>query len=248
MIKYLSYSLVLVLIILTLVFLENNKKYDLNVIVNSSLELPLRKIINKFSADTGVEVNIELKSDAYLYSHVKNNSLVDVLFPLDMPRDTTLLENLDKQIYAIGRLYLYWHNKNYHDKGCFENLKYVQNFKFSIVDPKLSQYGLAAIKTFRKINQHTETKNKMLLAENINDAFNLIHTGLADLGLVSFAQISTKQKLMQPSCLVPQSYHNKIKHFGIVLGNNKFAAQLMNFMKTKQVKQILHNSGYQVPN
>ena len=91
---------------------------------------------------------------------------------------------------------------------------------------------------------------KIVTAENINQAYQFISSGNAELGFVALSQVLKDGKIDGSSWLVPAKLYTSIRQDAVVLtpGKGKPAVDaLMKYLKGDKAKAIIKSFGYELP-
>jgi molybdate transport system substrate-binding protein len=86
---------------------------------------------------------------------------------------------------------------------------------------------------------------------NINQAFQFVASGNAELGFVALSQVMTDGKLQRGSAwLVPANLHEPIKQDAILLAkgkDNPAALALLRYLDSQSARDIIRRYGYELP-
>lgn len=152
--------------------------------------------------------------------------------------------------YAIGRLVLWSRVANYVD-GKGEVLRRGDFRRLAIANPKLAPYGTAAMQTLRTLGLLDALQPKIVEGANINQAFQFVASGNADLGFVALSQVAEDGKLRSGSAwIVPTTMHEPITQDVILLANGKdnpAALALIRYLSSPSAREIIRTYGYELP-
>ncbi len=228
----------------------------LKLAVASNFRTAAIEIANIFTSETGNEIIISSASTGKLYAQIINGAPFDIFLAAD--ESTPIhLENKNLTVdgsrftYAYGRLVL-----------CSLDLKqlinpelYVANFekfnKIAIANPKLAPYGAAALEVLKNLNLYESAVNKLIYGENINQAFQYVASGSADIGIVAFSQVkSYHTDIVSSYWVIPDNLYKPIPQQAVLLSrakDSKIAYEFLSFMKGALAKKIMEeNYGYYV--
>jgi len=123
----------------------------------------------------------------------------------------------------------------------------------AIANPRLAPYGLAAQKVLESLELWNELQAKLVRGENINQAYQFVASGNAQLGLVSYAQIilsgsHNSNNEQSDFWLIPKAHHRPIEQQAVVLKESPAARDFVQFIQSPVAKRIIQESGYEVPN
>jgi molybdate transport system substrate-binding protein len=150
--------------------------------------------------------------------------------------------------YAVGTLALYSADpKLIHDDG--EAILKGGNFsKLAIANPKLAPYGVAAESTIKALGLTDLLTSKIVMGENIAQAFQLIDSGNAELGFVALSQVlGSKSGQKGSHWIVPANLHEPIRQNAILLArakDNPDARAFLAFLKSPEAKDKIAAAGY----
>ncbi len=123
--------------------------------------------------------------------------------------------------------------------------------KLAIADPKLAPYGIAAKQTLEKLALWNSIRDKLVMGENITQAYQFVATGNAELGFVALSQVMRDGKVSAGSSwLVPPDMYKPIRQSAVLLAGakNKAAAQaFLDFLKSDKAAAVIRSYGYALP-
>ena len=195
------------------------------------------------------EVNITFGSSGLLVQQMMNGAPYDLFLSADTTCPNKLKElgkaTSEAEIYAYGKIVL-WSSKKDVSRGLNvlldENIK-----KIAIANPQLAPYGKFTVEALKKSNAYTEIEDKIVWAENINQAAQFASTGSADVGFISLSNAKNKEMMTSGSYYeLSENESTPIAQSGIVLnGDNHAEAQsFFNFIKSEKVQEIWQDYGY----
>jgi len=121
----------------------------------------------------------------------------------------------------------------------------LESSHIAIANPKLAPYGLAAMQFFTSLNIGQSVSSRLVMGENITQAFQFVQTGNADIGLVARSQIST---LPAASLwVVPDDLHEPIRQQMVLLSESQQAHAFYEFIKSDAGLEIILKHGYDAP-
>jgi molybdate transport system substrate-binding protein len=119
--------------------------------------------------------------------------------------------------------------------------------KLAIADPTVAPYGLAAVQTLKTLGIYEAAQPKIVTGSSIAQAYELVATGAADLGLVALSQVIRKPG--GSHWLIPASTHAPIVQQALLLSagrNDPAAKAFLAFLRSPQAKTIIRRYGYEV--
>jgi molybdate transport system substrate-binding protein len=225
----------------------------LNVAVASNFVAAMQRIEEAFERNSKHEVRLIRGSSGKHYAQIRNGAPFDIFLSADQLRPRRLVEEgiakeSDLTTYAQGQLAL-WSRQNDVQLGR-EYLSNTSNYGvIAIANPRLAPYGQAATEVFSHLGLESQLSQRLVMGENIAQAFQFAFSGNADIGLVAYSQaISPNLRGMGSVWLVPSELHLPIKQDMVILSDSSAALEFATFMKSDTVRDILLTSGYLLPN
>jgi len=226
---------------------------EAQVAVAANFTAPMKEIIAGFEQQTGHEVRASYGSTGKLYAQIKNGAPFHALLAADQQRPQ-LLEDEGVAVpgsrftYAIGTLVLWSADPDFVDsegevlkRGAFE--------KLSLANPKLAPYGEASIQTLEALGLKEAIEPKLVMGENIAQAYQFVHTGNAKVGFVALSQVMTGGKITKGSgWIVPGDMHAPIRQDAVILESGKDNAainDLFAYLQSDKAHEIIHAFGYE---
>lgn len=226
---------------------------DVNVAVAANFTGPMERIVPEFEKATGHKAIVAYGTVGKFYAQIKNAAPFDVLVsaddatPMRLEKDGLALPE-SRFTYAIGKLVL-WSTKPglVDDKG--DVLKRGDFRHLAIANPKVAVYGAAAVETMSKLGVHSALENKLVLGENITQAYQFTATGNADLGFVALSQIYKDGQIAAGShWMVPPSLYPALKQDVVLLTRGKgnpAADALLAYLKSDAARKVIRAYGYE---
>jgi molybdate transport system substrate-binding protein len=225
---------------------------EIRMAVAANFTAPMQKIAAQFEKDTGHKAVLAFGATGKFYAQIRNGAPFDLLLAADAETPARLEKEGaavagSRFTYAIGRLVLWSARPDVVDAGG-EALRKGSFTHLSIANPKLAPYGAAAMETLAALGLKDAVQPKLVMGENIAQAFQFIATGNAQLGFVAMSQVYEDGKFKSGSAwIVPDRLHSPIRQDAVILdkGRNKPAVEAMvRFLKSNQVKQLIRQYGY----
>jgi molybdate transport system substrate-binding protein len=224
----------------------------LNVAVASNFVAAMQRIEEAFEGNSEHEVRLIRGSSGKHYAQIRNGAPFDIFLSADQLRPRRLVEEgiakeSDLTTYAQGQLAL-WSRQN-DVQLSREYLSNTSNYGvIAIANPRLAPYGQAATEVFSHLGLESQLSQRLVMGENIAQAFQFAFSGNADIGLIAYSQaISPNMRGMGSVWLVPSELHLPIKQDMVILSDSSAALEFAAFMKSDTVRDILLASGYLLP-
>jgi molybdate transport system substrate-binding protein len=226
----------------------------INVAVSGNFMVPMQKIAAEFEKETGHKAVLSFGTVGKFYAQIHNGAPFDVFVAADQDTPIRLIndglaEGDTRYTYAIGKLVL-WSTRPGLVDAWGEVLRNGNFKRLAIANPRLAVYGAAAIEVMNAMNVLQNLEAKFASAENINQAWQFVATGSADLGFVALSQVIGDDGKIKPGgshWLVPQNLYTPIHQDVVVLrrGKDKPAAHaLAAYLKSDKAKAIIRAYGY----
>lgn len=225
---------------------------EINAAVASNFSAPMKQIAALFEQQSGDTVKLSFGSTGKFYAQIKNGAPFDVFIAADTATpqrldDDGLTVKGSRFVYALGKLVLWSAKPNFVDgqgrvlrKGYYE--------KLAIADPKLAPYGMAAKQTLGKLAMWNSIIDKLVIGENITQAYQFVATGNAELGFVALSQVMRNGKVSSGSWwLVPSDMYKPIRQSAVLLSgakDNAAAQAFLAFLKSDKAAAVIRSYGY----
>lgn len=206
----------------------------------------------RFEAATHIHPVFSFASTAQLTQQIENSAPFDVF----TAADATHVDELDarhllvpgsRAIYARGVLALWIPPGSKVEIARIENLAKPEIRFIAIAKPELAPYGQASVEALRNLGLWDKIQAKIVYAENINGAkqYGLSHN--ADAVFTAYSLVWHDRGNVIP---VDEKLHRPIDQaLGIVATTTHLdaARRFVNFLLQGEGRNILRNSGYDIP-
>lgn len=227
---------------------------EVHVAVASNFSAPMKAIAAQFEQDTGHKVLFSSGATGKFYAQIRNGAPFELLLAADDEVPARLeTEGLgvagSRFTYAVGRLVLWSARPDLVDSRG-EVLKKPAFEQLSIANPRLAPYGAAAVEAMKALNVFAAVEGKLVIGENIAQAYQFVHAGNAALGFVAMSQVYEDGKLRSGSgWIVPSHLHQPIRQDAVLLQkgkDNPAAQELARFLKNDKARRAIRRYGYEV--
>jgi molybdate transport system substrate-binding protein len=224
---------------------------DVQVAVAANFTQPAKEIAALFTAKTGAHVALSFGSSGQFYAQITHGAPFEVFLSADADRPRRAETDGvgvpgTRFTYAIGRLVLWSETPGLvDDQGAV--LGHGGFNKLSIADPTAAPYGVAALQTLKRLGVYDQVKSKIVMGTSINQAYDFVRTGAAEVGFVALSQV-----IDDPSgsrWQVPDADHATIDQQAILLWNgakDPAARAFLDFLKGPEARAIIKRYGYEV--
>jgi molybdate transport system substrate-binding protein len=167
----------------------------LRIAAAADLRFALDDLVKAFQKNhAGVQVEPTYGSSGNFYSQLLNQAPFD----LYLSADVSYPHNLAKRglivpgsefTYAIGRIVLWTGRTSGIDveRLKMDALRQPSVRHIAIANPQHAPYGAAAVAALRKLGIYDAVKDKLVMGENISQAFQLVQSGAAEVGIVALS-------------------------------------------------------------
>ena len=242
---------------------DTSNTNNLSIATASNFRPVLEKLSEAFSNQKSVDIadhqiNISSASSGVLYAQILQGAPFQLFFSANESFPKKLVadghgEPETLATYAIGKLALVSRNKgdDFINENPVEILSKAQ--RIAIANPRTAPYGEAAIGVLENLGVIEESKPKLVMGNNIAQAWQFFHSGNADAAIVSSSLIypSKQFKKNQKELLVIDlsSYlKHSVQQSRVAINPMSFLAQeFLDFMDTPAAKKIIVDGGYALP-
>ena len=221
--------------------------------VASNFTAPMKEIARRFEDTSGHKLTVSLGSSGKLFAQIRHGAPFDVFLSADQEKPQKLIAagaaQADSQFtYALGRLAL-WSAQT--DVDPLQMLKAGDYRRVALANPRLAPYGEAAKRTLEHLNVANAARPKLVTGENINQTWQFVSTGNAQLGFVALSQIMPNGELSNGSAwVIPADHHQPVKQDAVLLSrstSNPAAVALLAFLRSEEAAAIIKRYGYDMP-
>jgi molybdate transport system substrate-binding protein len=211
-----------------------------------------KEIEAKFEAEGTHQIDITTGATGKLYAQIKEGAPFDALLSADQktPQKMTaegLAISGTLFTYAIGKLALYSSDPTLLAGEDGAMLLAEGKFRhLAIANPELAPYGAAADAFLKSLFLKERVQDRIVTGENIGQAFTMVQSGAAELGLVAYSQV-LKEGAAGSFWLVPQSLYQPIRQDAVLLqhgADNAAAKAFLAFLKTDAALAVIKTHGY----
>jgi molybdate transport system substrate-binding protein len=221
---------------------------ETNVAVAANFTEPAKQIAQAFERKTGHKAILSFGATGQFYAQVTQGAPFQVFLSADQaaPRKLVgdgLAAGDTLFTYAIGRLVLFSKQADL-VKG-EQTLKDGKFNKIAIANPTTAPYGSAAVEVMKKLGLHDGLAARIVQGNNINQTFQFVDTGNAELGFVALSQVVQLQGGSR--WIVTQSLYTPIRQDAVVLKSgaaNEAATAFAAFLKTPEAVAVIDKFGY----
>lgn len=206
-----------------------------------------------FESETGHALTVSVGSTGKLYAQIKHGAPYDVLLAADRERPRRLVEEGlavagSRFTYATGRLTLWSAVPNLIGEDGTEILRRGGFRRLALANPKLAPYGAAARQVMRRLGLWQVLGDRLVMGENVGQAFAMIASGNAELGFVALSQVLSPRNATSGSRWdVPVEFYEPLRQDAVLLvraADNGAARAFLAYLKSPSALALIERSGY----
>lgn len=230
----------------------NAQAEQISVAVASNFNVAMREIVQRFEQETGHQVVLSFASSGKIFAQIQHGAPFNVFFSADQVIPTKLVDlglavAGSQFTYAVGSLVLWSKDSTLIDEEA-KALRELQFNRLAIANPKLAPYGAAAVDVLANLQLVEQTRPRWVRGENINQTFQFVMSGNADMGFIALSQVMKNNRIeMGSAWIIPSNLYQPIRQDAVLLknGSNSPAAKaLLQFMKSESALEIIRSFGY----
>lgn len=224
----------------------------INIAVASNFAPAMETIKQAFERQSEHRLRLIKSSTGKIYAQISSGAPFDVFLSADQERPQRLeregqIVPGSRQTYAIGQLVLWSRAATLTADAQLlaEGEKYR---KLSIPNPRLAPYGEAAMEVLSALNLLESVETKLVIGENVAQAFQFAFSGGAEAGFIAYSQaLSAPETGSNSYWLIPDSLYQPILQDMVLLTDSAASRELQQFMGSQAVADILASNGYRMP-
>lgn len=224
----------------------------------ADLSAVLKEVGERYEKKTGASVKLSFGASGALTQQIQNGAPFDLFFSADMDYPRQLISAGDADgaslyQYAVGKLVLWVPADSSLDveHQSMSILLDPSVKKIAIANPQHAPYGRAAVAALKHAGIYDRIVDRLVLGENISQAAQFVESSNAQAGFVALAHAAApamrgKGKYWE----VPVDFYPPLAQGVVVLSHSKHkkeAADFLEYMKTKEVSELLQKYGFTLP-
>jgi molybdate transport system substrate-binding protein len=250
-----------VFLLILFIFLENVSAKEIIVFAAADLVYTLNEVKDLYNQKNPKDkIKIIYGSSGKGYSQILHGAPIDIFFSANIEYIEKLKEkNLtasEIQIYAIGRIVVWWKKENKISvKDGIDVLLNPNIKKIAIANWKHAPYGMAAKECLEFYKIFDRIQDKLVFGENISQTAQYIQIGAADVGIIALSLAKSEfLKKEGEYSLLPENCHKQIKQAYVILKHatsneeKKIAKRFYDYIQTKESRNIFKKYGFLLPN
>lgn len=207
--------------------------------VAANFRAAAERLGERFTAETGVEVQVSSASTGVLAAQIRRGAPFDLLLAADRERPQALVDDGSSpgpvQCYARGSLVLLGAEST--EDALADAAKSV-----AIANPRSAPYGAAAEAVLAREAFAQGARRRILRGSNVQQAMQFYASGGADLALVARSLSPTA------GLAIPSSWHPQIEQYAVLNGrsrNKDIAHRFLAYLLSPEATPLLIELGYQ---
>lgn len=203
----------------------------------------------QFNTNSGHEIEITTGATGKLYAQINQGAPFDLLLSADVetPAKLTADGHGKPFAYALGKLTL-WMPVAAADSTPTAALQNPATRHIAIANPNLAPYGKASLAAISAMGLSTTISDKIVMGQNIGQAFALVKSGAADAGFIAHSALPTNAKGLVWA--VTPSFYPAIRQDAILLkhgAQNAAAYGFLGYLSSPEARAIIAQKGYGLP-
>lgn len=208
-------------------------------------------LADSFEAESEHSVTLTFGSTGQLHAQVVHGAPYDLFLAADQERPR-LLEKAGKAVagsrftYAVGQLVLVQPSLSADSLDGAQTLRSNDFSRLAMANPALAPYGVAAMETLASLGAAEQLRGKIVLGENVGQAFAMLATGNVDVALVAQSQL-VNSTMPLATWRVPAELYTPIRQDLVLLrhGADNAAARAFHlYLRSDQAVEIIARHGY----
>jgi molybdate transport system substrate-binding protein len=201
-----------------------------------------------FTAETGSEVAFSFGATGQLYAQITQGAPFDAFFSADAATPARLLDEGfaiegSDFTYAVGKLVLFSTDP---DRVTGPESLEADFTHLAIAEPATAPYGAAAVEVIASLNLTETLSGRLVIGQNISQAYQFVDTANAELGFVALSQVAGREDGSR--WVVNEDLYTPITQDAVLLNaDNQTAAAFLDFLASDTARAIIESYGYGFP-
>ncbi len=204
-----------------------------------------------------VRLKVVFGSSGNIFAQIQLGAPFDLFLSADTNYPATLIHHGNAESnsftrYAIGHLALWSSNSKIAvSTNLHEILRNPAIHRIAIANPLHAPYGKAAKSTLEHLGLWHDVQNKIVLAENVAQAFQFTQSGHAQLALLPLSLVRGESNRVSSYIPIPSDWHPPITQSGVITSHgatNASARQFLKFLTNSTAQNIFKHHGFSTTN
>ncbi len=225
------------------------EKQSLSVAAASDLKFAMDEVSRDFGrAHPDWNLNVTYGSSGNFYSQIRSGAPFDIFLSADADYPKRLLADRvglpdSLFIYGIGSIVVWTSSASKFDPATA--LREASLKRLAIANPGPAPYGRAAVAALRSLGLYDALASKLVMGENVAQAFAFVQSGAADAGIIAHSlAVSPEARRTGRYSELPESLYPRMEQAGLILKDSAAARALCAFLQSSQGRQILARYGF----
>lgn len=232
--------------------MSNARAEEATVAVATNFKKVADRLVAAFSAARMHDIRLVSGSTGKLAAQVMQGAPFDAFLAADAERPARLVESGhavggSRFTYAVGRLALWSPDPARIGVDGLADLRPDMIDRLAIANPELAPYGLAARQALAHYGLWAALRPRIVMGQNVGQAYALVASGNAPLGLVAVSQLTGGAAPAGAVWTVPQAAHAPIRQDAVLLAagaDNAAARVFLEFLRSAKAAGMIAEFGY----
>lgn len=202
-----------------------------------------------FTEETGIPIDFTMGSTGLIAHQIKNGAPFDVFAAANVSFVEQVVTSGDcdgetQTLYARGRIVVLPYGEQ--EVESIDDLADERFGRIAIANPNHAPYGAAAKQALESRGLWESVQDRLVIGENISQAFQFVESGNADVAIVALSLIRKPGR----EVLVPAEFHQPIDQaLAVCLHGDQTEGgrSFVTFLATPEARQIMESYGFQLP-
>jgi len=225
--------------------------HSLSIAAAADLQFAMAEASSAFHrSHPEIQVHVSYGSSGNFYAQIRNGAPFDLFlsadaqYPRSLAKDGLAVGAVFN--YAEGRIVVWVPNASTLDPATALRDPAVRHL--AIANPAHAPYGRAAEAALRSMGLYDGLQPKLVLSENISQAFQFVQSGAADAGIVALSLASAPAARSQGRYWeVPAGTYPKMEQCGAILKDSAAARQFRDWLTGSAGRALLARYGFSLP-
>lgn len=218
---------------------------DAQIAVAANFTAAAEELGATFAQETGSEIAFSFGATGQLYAQITQGAPFDAFLSADAATPARLLdEGLAMAgsdfTYAMGKLVLF---STLPDLATGPQSLEGDFIHLAIAEPAAAPYGAAAVEVIEALGLTEALSGRLVIGQNISQAYQFVDTANAELGFVALSQIAGRTDGSR--WVVEEDLYTPITQDAVLLNpDNETAAAFLDFLGSGTARTIIASYGY----
>ena len=248
----LSFFLILVLMACGVQTMPAASGTELTVAAAADLQFAFTDIARLFEEQTGHKVTLVFGSTGQAAQQIENGAPYDLFAAANIDFVEQLAEKKlvlpdSVALYAQGRIVLAVNRQSGVTAATLTDLKSPSIKHVAIANPEHAPYGAAAMQALQSTRMWEQTQDKLVFAENIQQALQFVRTGDVEVGILALSVADVPEVTWT---LIDESLHQPLKQALAVVASSphpELAREFAAFINGEYGRPIMQRYGFTLP-